>query len=399
MCCLVVRTQHREFNGTILNFRKDGTPLWTHVYLAPLFADPERPTLVTHYAGIQHFVEAVGVELGPLGPAHMPMEEWRGRRDDGAGSVRRGGSGSGSGSGSGAAGAAGARAATGMGMGAGLVGWVAGSLGIKLGHGSAAGGAASSGACLLDLGNDEMLHLLSSPGAAREPAASGHWGSGALSNRTSMSADLEFEVAAPFLDYSDRPLTTHQMLVQQHFGVGRSPRQLSFDAGSLHRGSFDARDELGGGGGGGGGGGQRQRHRRRRALQQNKPLGGARAEARMVAARHAQKGGGRSARRWQVNARRFVLGSARRRRRSRRRRRRRHGVSVGRFGRVDAQRVRRGTQSARKDSADGGEGAGEQRHAAGVRALGGGGGRRRLEEAVRARGKRAHHASEAVARW
>nr|AML79201.1 putative LOV domain-containing protein [Nepenthes alata] len=51
-----------EFNGELLNFRKDGSPLMNRLRLTPIYGDDET---ITHVIGIQVFSEA-NIDLGPL---------------------------------------------------------------------------------------------------------------------------------------------------------------------------------------------------------------------------------------------------------------------------------------------------------------------------------------------
>nr|AML79091.1 putative LOV domain-containing protein [Cassytha filiformis] len=51
-----------EFQGDLLNFRKDGSPLMNRLRLTPIYGDDNA---ITHIIGIQFFMEA-NVELGPL---------------------------------------------------------------------------------------------------------------------------------------------------------------------------------------------------------------------------------------------------------------------------------------------------------------------------------------------
>nr|AML76498.1 putative LOV domain-containing protein [Adiantum raddianum] len=55
-------TEGLEFQGELLNFRKDGTPLLNKLCLTPIFGDDG---IVTHVIGIQSFTEAK-LDLGPL---------------------------------------------------------------------------------------------------------------------------------------------------------------------------------------------------------------------------------------------------------------------------------------------------------------------------------------------
>ncbi|RZB64863.1 Adagio protein 1 isoform C [Glycine soja] len=50
-----------EFQGELLNFRKDGSPLMNRLRLTPIYGDGE----ITHVIGIQFFTEA-NIDLGPL---------------------------------------------------------------------------------------------------------------------------------------------------------------------------------------------------------------------------------------------------------------------------------------------------------------------------------------------
>nr|AML78645.1 putative LOV domain-containing protein [Miconia bicolor] len=51
-----------EFQGELLNFRKDGTPLLNRLRLTPIYGDDET---ITHIIGIQLFTEA-NIDLGPV---------------------------------------------------------------------------------------------------------------------------------------------------------------------------------------------------------------------------------------------------------------------------------------------------------------------------------------------
>ncbi|XP_030535548.1 adagio protein 1 [Rhodamnia argentea] len=51
-----------EFQGELLNFRKDGSPLLNRLRLTPIYGDDEA---VTHVIGIQFFTEA-NIDLGPI---------------------------------------------------------------------------------------------------------------------------------------------------------------------------------------------------------------------------------------------------------------------------------------------------------------------------------------------
>ncbi|KAK8466023.1 hypothetical protein PHAVU_009G239300 [Phaseolus vulgaris] len=50
-----------EFQGELLNFRKDGSPLMNRLHLTPIYGDDE----ITHVIGIQFFTET-NIDLGPL---------------------------------------------------------------------------------------------------------------------------------------------------------------------------------------------------------------------------------------------------------------------------------------------------------------------------------------------
>jgi clock-associated PAS protein ZTL len=52
-----------EFQGELLNFRKDGTPLMNRLRMIPICGDDE--TIITHIIGVQFFTE-VNLDLGPL---------------------------------------------------------------------------------------------------------------------------------------------------------------------------------------------------------------------------------------------------------------------------------------------------------------------------------------------
>ena len=51
-----------EFQGDLLNFRKDGSPLMNRLRLTPIYGDDKT---ITHVIGIQFFTEA-NLDLGPL---------------------------------------------------------------------------------------------------------------------------------------------------------------------------------------------------------------------------------------------------------------------------------------------------------------------------------------------
>lgn len=51
-----------EFQGDLLNFSKDGTPLMNRLRISPIYGDDD---MITHFIGIQFFTEA-NVDLGPL---------------------------------------------------------------------------------------------------------------------------------------------------------------------------------------------------------------------------------------------------------------------------------------------------------------------------------------------
>nr|AML76569.1 putative LOV domain-containing protein [Posidonia australis] len=51
-----------EFQGDLLNFRKDGSPLLNRLQLTPIYGDDD---VITHVIGIQFFIET-NVDLGPL---------------------------------------------------------------------------------------------------------------------------------------------------------------------------------------------------------------------------------------------------------------------------------------------------------------------------------------------
>ncbi|XP_031108983.1 adagio protein 1 [Ipomoea triloba] len=54
--------QGLEFQGELLNFRKDGTPLMNRLHLTPIYGDDDT---ITHVIGIQFFTEVI-LDLGPL---------------------------------------------------------------------------------------------------------------------------------------------------------------------------------------------------------------------------------------------------------------------------------------------------------------------------------------------
>ena len=60
-----LNSQRESFEGTLLNFRKDGSPVLNHLHITPLYSDPRRPTLVTHYAGVI-CLRPADLNLGPL---------------------------------------------------------------------------------------------------------------------------------------------------------------------------------------------------------------------------------------------------------------------------------------------------------------------------------------------
>ncbi|KAK6942449.1 hypothetical protein RJ641_027826 [Dillenia turbinata] len=51
-----------EFQGELLNFRKDGSPLMNRLRLTPIYGDDD---MITHVIGIQYFTES-NIDLGPL---------------------------------------------------------------------------------------------------------------------------------------------------------------------------------------------------------------------------------------------------------------------------------------------------------------------------------------------
>nr|AML78782.1 putative LOV domain-containing protein [Loropetalum chinense] len=61
-----------EFQGELLNFRKDGSPLMNRLRLTPIYGDDKT---ITHVIGIQVFTEA-NIDLGPL-PGPMTKESNR----------------------------------------------------------------------------------------------------------------------------------------------------------------------------------------------------------------------------------------------------------------------------------------------------------------------------------
>ncbi|XP_073289586.1 adagio protein 1-like [Primulina huaijiensis] len=61
-----------EFQGELLNFRKDGSPLMNRLHMTPIYGDNET---ITHIIGIQVFAEAT-LDLGPL-PGSSPSESVR----------------------------------------------------------------------------------------------------------------------------------------------------------------------------------------------------------------------------------------------------------------------------------------------------------------------------------
>ncbi|XP_077223243.1 adagio protein 1-like [Tasmannia lanceolata] len=61
-----------EFQGDLLNFRKDGSPFMNKLRLVPIYGDDD---IITHVIGIQFFTEA-NVDLGPL-PGSLAKESAR----------------------------------------------------------------------------------------------------------------------------------------------------------------------------------------------------------------------------------------------------------------------------------------------------------------------------------
>ncbi|KAK6127073.1 hypothetical protein DH2020_039185 [Rehmannia glutinosa] len=61
-----------EFQGELLNFRKDGSPLMNRLRMTPIYGDDE---IITHIIGIQVFTEAT-LDLGPL-PGSLVKESSR----------------------------------------------------------------------------------------------------------------------------------------------------------------------------------------------------------------------------------------------------------------------------------------------------------------------------------
>ncbi|WJZ84978.1 hypothetical protein VitviT2T_004550 [Vitis vinifera] len=61
-----------EFQGDLLNFRKDGSPLMNRLRLTPIYGDDKT---ITHVIGIQFFTEA-NLDLGPL-PGSVTKESYR----------------------------------------------------------------------------------------------------------------------------------------------------------------------------------------------------------------------------------------------------------------------------------------------------------------------------------
>lgn len=51
-----------EFQGDLLNFRKDGSPVMNRLSISPIYGDDD---IITHFIGIQFFTDA-NVDLGPL---------------------------------------------------------------------------------------------------------------------------------------------------------------------------------------------------------------------------------------------------------------------------------------------------------------------------------------------
>eukprot|EP01018_Ginkgo_biloba_P006109 Gb_27146 [translate_table: standard] len=62
-----------EFQGELLNFRKDGTPLMNRLHLTPIHGDDG---IITHIIGIQLFTEAK-IELGPLACPVLKEAYWQ----------------------------------------------------------------------------------------------------------------------------------------------------------------------------------------------------------------------------------------------------------------------------------------------------------------------------------
>ncbi|GAB2218268.1 hypothetical protein Drorol1_Dr00001488 [Drosera rotundifolia] len=63
----------KEFQGELLNFRKDGSPLMNRLRLTPIFGDDET---ITHVIGIQFFSEA-NIDMGPLPTIPRTIDRFR----------------------------------------------------------------------------------------------------------------------------------------------------------------------------------------------------------------------------------------------------------------------------------------------------------------------------------
>mmetsp|Transcript_12979 Transcript_12979/g.32838 ORF Transcript_12979/g.32838 Transcript_12979/m.32838 type:complete len:885 (+) Transcript_12979:456-3110(+) len=66
--------QGTECKVQLLNFAKDGRPLWNNLHLLPIFGDQRSPSLVTHYAGLVHFAP---FDRAPgLAPMQLQQRLW-----------------------------------------------------------------------------------------------------------------------------------------------------------------------------------------------------------------------------------------------------------------------------------------------------------------------------------
>nr|AML79105.1 putative LOV domain-containing protein [Lepidosperma gibsonii] len=60
----------KEFQGDLLNFRKDGSPVMNHLQITPIYGDDET---ITHFMGVQFFTDA-NIDLGSI-PVSITVKE------------------------------------------------------------------------------------------------------------------------------------------------------------------------------------------------------------------------------------------------------------------------------------------------------------------------------------
>lgn len=58
--------QGEECAVGILNFTKDGQPVWNYVQILPIFGDMRSPSLVTHFAGLLHLSPFRADSMAPM---------------------------------------------------------------------------------------------------------------------------------------------------------------------------------------------------------------------------------------------------------------------------------------------------------------------------------------------